>query len=307
LREGIAAKRGMRPGGPTGTAEMKRGAGSMSRHHLCCLACVACFCVALPRSVASSRRHRALRAGAFFAADFVAGAFLATALVAAVLRAVAAVVLRAVVFLAVDFAGAAFAVVFRAVVAFAVVALAVVALAVVARVVRAAVVFAAVLRAADGALPLATMSLKPAPARNAGIAVFFTFTASPVRGLRAMRAARTRFSKTPNPVMETLSPLVTAAWTSASTASSAAEAVFFSPRRTASASISSALFTSSLPYQNDDHLWPFWRTLCPLHKGFKHPSAFLPVVSQREQRPSWGRDQRTAGRKLARLRPLTPI
>src|SRR5262249_25339437 len=61
-----------------------------------------------------------------------------------------------------------------------------------------------------GSLPAATSSLKLAPGRNAGTEVFFTFTDSPVRGLRAVRAARTRFSKTPNPVMDTLSPLVTA-------------------------------------------------------------------------------------------------
>ena len=42
--------------------------------------------------------------------------------------------------------------------------------------------------AAFGTLPLATISLKPAPGRNAGTDVFFTFTASPVRGLRAVRA-----------------------------------------------------------------------------------------------------------------------
>ena len=106
-----------------------------------------------------------------------------------------------------------------------------------------AVFFAATV--AFGTLPLATISLKPAPARNAGTDVFLTFTASPVRGLRAVRAPRTRFSKTPNPVIATLSPLVTAAWISASTASSAAVAVFRSPRRTASASMSSALFTTS--------------------------------------------------------------
>ena len=77
-------------------------------------------------------------------------------------------------------------------------------------------------------LPLATVSLKPAPGRNAGTDVFFTLTASPVRGLRAMRAARARFSKTPKPVSETLSPLVTAFWISASIASSTAAAVFLS-------------------------------------------------------------------------------
>src|SRR5262249_52449298 len=59
-------------------------------------------------------------------------------------------------------------------------------------------------------LPGATRSLEPGAGRDAGAEVFFTLTASPVRGLRAMRAARSRFSKTPKPVMETLSPLVTA-------------------------------------------------------------------------------------------------
>jgi uncharacterized membrane protein YjjP (DUF1212 family) len=98
-----------------------------------------------------------------------------------------------------------------------------------------------------GTLPLATISRKPAPGRKAGTDVFFTFTASPVRGFLAVLAARARFSKTPNPVMATLSPLVTTTWISASTASSAAAACFLSPRRAASASMSSALFTMSLP------------------------------------------------------------
>ncbi len=106
-----------------------------------------------------------------------------------------------------------------------------------------AVFFAAAV--AFGTLPLATISLNPAPGRNVGTEVFLTFTASPVRGLRAVRAPRTRFSNAPKPVIATFSPLVTAAWTSARTASSAAVAVFRSPRRTASASMSSALFTTS--------------------------------------------------------------
>ena len=164
----------------------------------------------------------------------------------------------------------------------AVVALAVVALAVVVRDVVLAATLAVVLRAAAGALPLATISLKPAPARNAGTDVFFTFTASPVRGLRAIRAARTRFSKTPNPVMETLSPLVTAVWISASTASSAAVAVFFSPRRTASASMSSALFTSSLPYTNDDHLAAILRAryaLCTKESNIRGANIFRCVAT----------------------------
>src|SRR6185369_931098 len=101
-------------------------------------------------------------------------------------------------------AGAVFAVVFAGAVRVAV-ALADVALAVTA---LAAVVFCA--GATFATLPDATSSLKPVPGRNAGADVFFTLTVSPVRGLRAVRAARSRFSKTPKPVMETLSPLVTA-------------------------------------------------------------------------------------------------
>ena len=59
---------------------------------------------------------------------------------------------------------------------------------------------------AFGTRPAATMSRKLAPARNAGTDVFFTFTGSPVRGLRAVLAARQRFSNTPKPVIDTLSP-----------------------------------------------------------------------------------------------------
>lgn len=65
-------------------------------------------------------------------------------------------------------------------------------------------------REAFGTFPAATSSLKPAPGRKAGTDVFFTLTGSPVRGLRAVRAARSRFSNTPKPVMVTFSPLVTA-------------------------------------------------------------------------------------------------
>ncbi len=57
----------------------------------------------------------------------------------------------------------------------------------------AAAFLAALLRAVDSRgnfrFPV-TSSLKPVPGRNAGITVFLTRTASPVRGLRAMRAAR---------------------------------------------------------------------------------------------------------------------
>lgn len=58
-----------------------------------------------------------------------------------------------------------------------------------------------------GSLTVPAMtSLKYFPGRNAGTVVFFTLTASPVRGFRAVRAARKRFSKTPKPEMETLRP-----------------------------------------------------------------------------------------------------
>jgi len=59
----------------------------------------------------------------------------------------------------------------------------------------------------------ATTSLKYLPGRNAGTFVFFTFTASPVRGLRAERAARDRFSNTPKPEIDTFRPFCTSRWT----------------------------------------------------------------------------------------------
>jgi hypothetical protein len=122
----------------------------------------------------------------------------------------AAVVFLAVVVLAaVVFAGAAFFVVAFFVVAFlAAASLVAVALAA-ADLVAPAVFFAAAV--AFDTRPLATISLNPVPGRKAGTDVFFTFTDSPVRGLRAVRAPRTRFSNTPKPVMATRSPLVTAA------------------------------------------------------------------------------------------------
>src|SRR5690606_24242892 len=143
---------------------------------------------------------------------------------AAVLRAGA---FFAVVFLAVDLVAAVLRVAFFAVVFFAAARLAPATLPVAtervpepaARVVFLAAFFAVVffavdLEAGEAAVFFAvdargifrfpvTSSLKPVPGRNAGITVFLTFTASPVRGLRAMRAARWRFSKTPNPAKET--------------------------------------------------------------------------------------------------------
>ncbi len=82
------------------------------------------------------------------------------------------------------------------------------------------------------------IALNSAPARKAGTEVFFTCTAAPVAGLRALRAARSRFSKIPKPVSLTWSPLATAAYTVSITASRAAAARFLSPsNRSASASM----------------------------------------------------------------------
>ena len=54
------------------------------------------------------------------------------------------------------------------------------------------------------------IALNSAPALKAGTLVFLTFTVAPVAGLRAVRAARSRFSKTPKPVSTTRSPFDTA-------------------------------------------------------------------------------------------------
>ena len=67
--------------------------------------------------------------------------------------------------------------------------------------------------------PLTTF-FRSAPALNAGTVVFFTLTVSPVRGLRAVRAPRTRASNLPKPVMTTDSPMASERWTASSTASS---------------------------------------------------------------------------------------
>ena len=60
-----------------------------------------------------------------------------------------------------------------------------------------------------GLLSPFTTALKSAPARNLGTDDFGTLMVAPVAGLRAVRAGRTAFSKTPNPVIATLSPLAT--------------------------------------------------------------------------------------------------
>src|SRR2546423_1196520 len=108
-----------------------------------------------------------------------------------------------------------------------------------------------------GLSPL-TRALKSAPGRNLGTEDFGTSMVAPVAGLRAVRAGRSLFSNTPNPVMATLSPLATADWMVSSTAFRASFAVFLSPSRPEIASTSSRLFmfTPSLPPQG---AWaPIW-------------------------------------------------
>ena len=212
-------------------------------------------------------------AGAFFATvAFFTGAFFATALAAVVL---AAVVLATVAFVAGAFfaaavraealvAGAFFA---PALAAEALVAAARVAEAFVAGAFFATVFFAAVLRTAPAAAPLRTagpsdgifcdpetIALNWAPGRKAGTEVGLTLTVSPVRGLRATRAARRRRSNTPKPVMVTLSPFCTARTIASIRCSTASPAW----RRSVSSfsvrtSINSALFIQIL--RNSGPLW----------------------------------------------------
>jgi D-alanine-D-alanine ligase len=87
-----------------------------------------------------------------------------------------------------------------------------------------------------------TRALKSAPARNFGTEDAATWMGAPVAGFRAVRAGRSLFSKTPNPVIATLSPLATATWMVSRTAFNASVACFLSPRRPESASIRSRLF-----------------------------------------------------------------
>jgi D-ala D-ala ligase C-terminus len=96
-----------------------------------------------------------------------------------------------------------------------------------------------------------TRALKSAPARNFGTELLGTWMVAPVAGLRAVRAGRSLFSKTPNPVMATLSPAATADWMASSTAFTASVADFLSPSRPEIASIRSRLFmfTPALPPQ----------------------------------------------------------
>ena len=88
-----------------------------------------------------------------------------------------------------------------------------------------------------------TTSLNCCPGRNFGTEVFLSFTCAPVAGLRAVRAARSTFSKTPKPEMATRSPLATARVMASVTASTASVAVLLSPTLSVMASMSWALFT----------------------------------------------------------------
>jgi hypothetical protein len=69
-----------------------------------------------------------------------------------------------------------------------------------------------------------TTFLRSWPGENLGTAFFLDFIRSPVWGLRTQRALRTAFSKDPNPVMATFSPLATSRVMVSSTESSACAA-----------------------------------------------------------------------------------
>src|SRR5690242_19535933 len=74
-----------------------------------------------------------------------------------------------------------------------------------------------------------TTALKSAPARNLGTDDLGTLMVAPVAWLRAVRAGRTAFSNTPNPVIATLSPLATVTWIVSRSALTASVAVFLLP------------------------------------------------------------------------------
>ncbi len=97
--------------------------------------------------------------------------------------------------------------------------------------------------------PALTRALNPVPGRNLGTEDAGTWMAAPVAGLRPTRAARSLFSKTPNPVIATLSPFATVDWMVSSTAFTASVADLLPPSRSEIASISSPLFmfTPALP------------------------------------------------------------
>ena len=106
--------------------------------------------------------------------------------------------------------------------------------------------FLAVGLAAPARAP-ATMALNSAPGRNLGNLVALIFTASPVRGLRPVRAARDWRSKTPNPLIATFSPREMARFTSCRMVSTTSDTSFLLVSSCAeTASIRSALFTAVL-------------------------------------------------------------
>ena len=88
-----------------------------------------------------------------------------------------------------------------------------------------------------------TYAFSSAPARKRGAEVFFTLTTAPVRGLRAVRAARSTFSKAPKPVRTTFSPRATARVMVSMMASTASWAALRLPSGSESRSMSSVLFT----------------------------------------------------------------
>ena len=104
-----------------------------------------------------------------------------------------------------------------------------------------------------------TTPLNSAPGRNLGSLVALIFTASPVRGLRPMRALRALDSKTPKPLTATLLPLATAFLVSCRKASTMSVTSFLLwPRRFDTLSIRSALFTSCTPPEGvrKSTVWP---------------------------------------------------
>ncbi len=91
-----------------------------------------------------------------------------------------------------------------------------------------------------------TTSLSSLPGLNLATNFRLVFTASPVRGLRAVPALRTVRSKAPKPVMTTFSPADTDRVMTSTTESKACAATLrLPPKRSASSSTNCVLFTTS--------------------------------------------------------------